>query len=116
VSQATAHGSWILNGRFLQEDFRGEMMGKPFTGRTVLGFDNVKQTFNSVWVSDMQTSMFVTEGRGENGNKVITLEGSSSCPGTGRTNIPMKVVLRVISPDKHTFEMFDGSRGENVKS
>src|SRR5687767_14351893 len=27
VSQATAKGSWQMNGRFLQEDFQGEMMG-----------------------------------------------------------------------------------------
>ena len=116
VSQATAKGQWILNGRFLQEDFQGEMMGQPFRGRSVYGYDNTKQKFESVWISDMQTSMFTTEGKGENGNKVITLEGTASCPATGRTDILMKVVLRVLSPDKHTFEMFDGSRGENAKT
>ena len=114
--QATAKGQWILNGRFLQEDFQGEMMGQPFRGRSVYGYDNTKQKFESVWISDMQTSMFTTEGKGENGNKVITLEGTASCPATGRTDILMKVVLRVLSPDKHTFEMFDGSRGENAKT
>jgi len=116
VSQATAKGSWTMNGRFLQEDFQGEMMGQPFHGRTVLGYDNFRQIFQSVWISDMQTSMFRTEGKGENDNKVIKLEGTSSCPATGRTAIPMKVVLRVLGPDKHTFEMFDGSRGENAKT
>ena len=29
-----------------------------------MGYDNMKQTFNSVWVSDMQTSMFTSEGKG----------------------------------------------------
>ena len=116
ISQATAKGTWAMNGLFLQEDFRGEMMGKQFKGRTLLGYDNVKQTFNSVWVSDMQTSMFVTEGKGENGNKVITLEGTASCPMRERGDIPMKVVLRVLGPDRHTFEMFDVSRGENAKT
>jgi hypothetical protein len=116
VSQGTAKASWTMNGRFLQEDFQGEMMGKPFHGRTLLGFNNIKQTFNSVWVDDMNTAMFVTEGKGENGNKVITLEGRASCAATGRTDIPMKMVLRVISPDKHTFEMFDGSKGENART
>ncbi|HXJ61119.1 MAG TPA: DUF1579 domain-containing protein [Verrucomicrobiae bacterium] len=114
TSHATAKGSWIMNGRFLQEDFQGEMMGKPFHGRTLLGYDNTKQTFNSVWFSDMQTSMFITEGKGEHGNQIITLEGTASCPGTDRTDIPMKVVLRVLSPDTHTFEMFDGNRGEKT--
>jgi len=116
VSQGTAKASWIMNGRFLQEDFQGEMMGKPFNGRTLLGYDNVKQTYNSVWFSDMQTSLFTTEGKGEKGNSVITLEGESSCPGTGRLDVPMKVVLRVVSPSKRTLEMFDSSRGENART
>jgi len=64
----------------------------------------------------MQTSTFVSEGRGDSGYKVITLEGESSCPASGQKDIPMKSVLRVISPDKHTFEMFDGSKGANVKT
>ena len=115
VSQGTAKGTWTLGGRFLQEDFQGEMMGRPFRGRSLLGYDNFKQTFNSVWVSDMQTSMFVTEGKGEIGGKVITLEGKSSCAETGRKDIPMRVVMRVLGPDKHTFEMFDDSAGQNGK-
>jgi hypothetical protein len=109
VSQATEESHWTLNGRFVEGEFHGEMMGKQFTGRSLLGYDNTKQKFNSVWVSDMQTSIFVSEGKGENGNKVITLEGKADCPATGRRDVPMKQVYRVLSPDKHTFEMFDGN-------
>jgi hypothetical protein len=109
VSQATAKASWTLNGHFLEEEFHGEMMGKPFTGRSLMGYDNIKQTFNTVWVSDMQTSILTSEGKGENGNKVITLAGKSNCPATGRKDIPIKTVFRVLSPDKHVFEMFNDS-------
>jgi hypothetical protein len=116
VSKATSKASWTLKGRFLEEEFHGEMMGKPFSGKTLLGFDNTKQTFNSVWVSDTQTSMFTSEGRGDSSNKVITLEGKATCAATGRKDVPMKTVLRVISPDKHVFEMFDGSKGPNTKT
>jgi Protein of unknown function (DUF1579) len=116
VSEATAKANWILDGHFLEEEFHGEMKGKPFTGRSLMGYDNTKQTFNSVWVSDMQTSMFTTEGKGEKGNKVITLEGKATCAATGRRDVPMKTVFRVISPDMHVFEMFDGSRGANAKT
>ena len=116
VSQGTAKSKWTLNGRFLEEEFQGEMMGKPFHGRSLMGFDNTKQTFNSVWVDDLHTSMFTSEGKGESGNKVITLEGKATCPATGRKDIPMKQVIRAISPDKHVFEMFDGSKGPNAKT
>jgi len=114
VTQGTATARWILSGRFLEEEFRGEMMGKPFTGRTLLGYDNTKQTFNSVWVCDTQTSMFVSEGKGDAAN-VITLEGKATCPATEKKDILMKTVYRVINPDKHVLEMFDGSQG-NAKT
>ena len=116
VSQATANARWTLNGRFMEEEFHGEMMGQPFSGLMLLGYDNTKQTFNSVWLSDNQTSMFVSEGKGTHDNKVITLEGKASCPATGRKDVPMKTVLRLIGPDKHVFEMFDGSKGANAKT
>ena len=115
VSQGTSKASWILNGHFLEDEFHGEMMGKPFIGRSLMGYDNIKQTFNTVWVSDMQTAIFTSEGKGENGNKVITLEGKSNCPATGRKDIPMKTVFRVISSDKYVFQMFnDGAKSMEI--
>lgn len=111
VSQGTSKAAWILDGHFLVEEFHGEMMGKPFTGRTLMGYDNTKQTFNTVWVSDSQTSIFTSEGKGEDGNKVITLEGKGNCPATGRKDIPMKTVYRVTGAKQHVFEMFnDGAK------
>jgi len=112
VSQGTSKARWTLNGHFLEDEFHGEMMGKPFTGRSLMGYDNIKQTFNTVWVSDMQTAIFTSEGKGENDNKVITLVGKSNCPATGRKDISMKTVFRVLSPDKYVFEMFN----DNAKS
>ncbi len=115
VSQGTAKASWTLNRHFLEEEVHGEMMGKPFTGRSLMGYDNIKQTFNTVWVSDMQTAMVTSEGKGGKDNKVITLEGKSNCPATGRKDIPMKTVFRVISPDKYVFEMFnDGAKSMEI--
>ncbi len=115
VSQGTSKISWTLNGRFLEEEFHGQMMGEPFTGCCVMGYDNTKQVFNSVWMDDMHTSMFVSEGKADSGYKVITLEGKASCPATGRRDIPMKTVLRMLGPDKHVMEMLDGSQ-DNAKT
>lgn len=116
VSQATAKANWTLKGRFVEAEFNGEMMGKPFLGRSLLGYDNAKQKFISVWVSDIQTSMFTSEGKGDSGYKVITLEGKGDCPATNRKDVPMKQVFRVLGLDKYTFEMFDASKAENVRT
>jgi hypothetical protein len=108
-SQATAEAQWVFGGRFLEEHFRGEFMGKPFNGRCIIGFNNVKQAYQSVWFDDMNTGLFCSEGKGDANS--VTLEGTSSCAATGRTNIPFRCVYRAQGPDKHTFEMFDGSKG-----
>ena len=115
VSKATSKAKWTLNGHFVEEEFHGEMMGKPFQGLMLMGYDNTKQKFNSVWISDMQTSMMTSEGKGEKDNKIITLEGKADCPGTGRKDVLMKLVFRVLSPDKHVLEMFnDGAKSMEI--
>src|SRR5205809_925696 len=40
VTPGTAKVNLTFNGRFLEEEFHGQMMGRPFTGRTLMGFDN----------------------------------------------------------------------------
>src|SRR5687768_5057491 len=72
LSKGTSKSSWVLNGRFVQEDFKGEMMGKPFNGMSLTGFDNQKQKYNTIWVDDMSTSMLLSEGTAENDAKTFT--------------------------------------------
>lgn len=111
ASQGTASAAWKFDGRFLVEEFHGQMMGKEFKGETLLGYDNTKKKYQSVWIADTATSMFVSEGRSDATHKVITFEGEASCAVSGKTNIPMKTVIRLLSPEKHVLEMYDGSRG-----
>lgn len=110
VSQGTSKASWILGGRFLEEEFHGEMMGKPYMGRGLFGFNNTKQKFQSVWLDDVNTAIITAEGKGENGYKVITLEGKVDCAGTGQRDINMKEVFRILSADKHVLEMSHDGR------
>jgi len=122
VSKATAKSTWVMNGRFVQEEFEGEFMGKPFRGRSLTGYDNTKQEYTSVWIDDMHTSLFTSSGKAEltvtgrddAGGQVITLEGKYDCPLTGRKDVPAKQVLRIISRDKHVFEMHDPTRSGNT--
>jgi hypothetical protein len=116
VTKATAKSSWIMNGRFVQEEFNGEFMGKPFHGMSLMGYDNAKQRYDSMWIDDMHTSMFTSDGEAKDGGKVITFEGTYDCPMTGQKDMVMKQVIRIISPDKHVFEMYDPSKGDDAKT
>ena len=116
VSQGSAMSQWVMNGRFVQEEFHGEMMGKPFTGMSLTGYDNMKQKYVSIWIDDVSTSIFVSEGTAEDDGKVITFSGKMDCPFTSEKDIPVKHVLRILGPDKQVFEMYDPRMGENTKA
>jgi hypothetical protein len=115
TTKGTSKSSWAMNGRFVQEEFSGEFMGKPFKGMSLTGYDNTKGKYNNVWVDDMHTSMFTSEGTAENEGKVITLVGKMDCPMTGEKDVAMKQVLRIVSNDKHIFEMHDPRQSPNTK-
>jgi len=116
VTKATAKNTWIMGNRFVQQDFKGEFMGKPFRGMGVTGYDNMKKSYSNVWIDDMSTGMFNAEGKTQDGGKVITFEGTYACPETGELNKPSKQVYRILSRDKHVFEMHDPSKGANTKT
>lgn len=116
VTKATAKSTWAMNGRFVQQEFNGEFMGKPFRGLSFTGYDNARKQYNNVWLDDMHTSLFTSEGGGENSGKVITLEGKYDCPMTGEKDKASKQVIRIINHDKHIYEMHDPGKGAHSKT
>ncbi len=116
VSNGTATVTWAMNGRFVREDFEGDMMGKPFHGMGLTGFDSQKQKYNSVWVDNMSTAIFTSQGAAEQDGKMITFDGKMDCPMTGEKDMTVRHVLRIDSRDRHVFEMHNPSKGDNSKA
>ena len=116
VSKGTSKAEWAMEGRFVREEFQGEVMGKPFHGMSLSGYDNIKQKYNSLWVDDMSTAIFTSEGTSENDSKVITFNSKMDCPMTGEKDMPVKQVIRILNSDKHVFEMHDPRKGEKSKT
>jgi hypothetical protein len=116
VSKATAKSSWTLKKHFVKEEFDGDFMGQPFHGVSYTGYDNVRQKYNSVWIDDMSTTMVTSEGEADSGGKMLTFGGSYACAMTGEKNKEIKQIYRIISPDKHVFEMHDPARSGNTRT
>ena len=115
ITKGSAKSAWTLKGRFVRQEFNGEFMGKPFRGIGFTGYDNVRQTYRSVWIDDMSTTMVTSEGEADTGGKVITLRGHYACAMTGEKNKATTQVYRIVSHDKHVFEMHDPTKGDNSK-
>ena len=116
VSKAKADHIWILDGRFIQEDYQGEAMGKPFQGLGLIGYDNIKKEYVSVWTDSTTTTLMFSAGQFDDRGKVLTLTGSFDDPYTGETR-QTKSVTRIVSDKRHIFEMFEtDSEGNEVKN
>lgn len=111
-SKGTSKTRWILGGRFLQDDFAGDFMGKPMKGLGFTGYDNMKKKYTSVWLDEGGTGIFTSEGAADSAGKVFTFHGKMDDPMTGEKDKKMKYILRIVSADKHTFEMHDLSKGD----
>ena len=114
VTEGKATCEMIMNGRFVVQHMTGQMMGMPFTGMGIVGYDNTTKMHTSVWFDNMGTQMMYTEGDCENHCKVETHYASQMGP----SGEPMKFKLRtnIIDKNKHIFEMYMiGEKGEEFK-
>src|SRR5262245_29414547 len=110
----TATRSMILGGRVLVEDVTGTMMGAPYTGKGMTGYDNVSGKYWSIWMDAMTTGLMVSEG---------TCDAQKACTFTGTWNDPVKkgpvkarMTTRWTSPTTELFEMYGpGKDGKEMK-
>jgi hypothetical protein len=110
----TATRSMTLDGRVLVEDVSSSMMGSPFTGHGMMGYDNVTGKYWSTWNDSMSTGLMVSEG---------TCDSQKNCTFTGHWNDPVKktpvkarMTTRWTSPTTEVFEMYaPGKDGKEFK-
>jgi len=115
-SKGTVTKKMILDGRFLQEDFSGEMMGMPFKGTGMTGYDNLKKQYNSFWVDSTTTAMIYSLGTASKDGKTLTFNTKMDDCMTGEKDKPVRFVIKVEGKDKHIFEFYETSGGKEKKS
>ncbi len=113
-SEGTSERVLILGGRYLQEHYSSTVLGAPFKGFGIVGYDNAKKAYISTWMDTMSTTILVDHGSCDASGKVFTYLGEMDDPYTG-THKKYRTVLRVINNDKHILEMFETAPGENER-
>jgi hypothetical protein len=103
-SSGTSEQKMLFDGRYLQQEFFGDMMGTPFAGFGLCGYDNQKERYVSTWIDSMSTGIFYFEGSGDMENRTITQTCCYEDPVRG----PMKLrsVTRIVDDKTHMFEMY----------
>ncbi len=109
-SIGTAEMKLLLDGRFLYQEFNGQMMGQPFNGIGIDGYDNMRKKYVTAWMDSMGTGIFFMEGTASPDGRTITLRGSHPEPGGGK--MTHRAIWKIIDADNQTFDMYGAHHGQ----
>jgi hypothetical protein len=109
-SSGTAEMRMLLDGRFLYQEYNSQMMGQPFSGIGIDGYDNLTKKYVTAWIDTMGTGIFFMEGTASTDGKTITLRGSHPEPGGGKMS--HRAVWKIVDNNTQTFDMYGAHHGQ----
>jgi hypothetical protein len=108
-SSGTCEQKLILNGHYLQQVYTGDMMGVPFSGINLLGYNNHTKKYESIWIDSMSTAIYFFEGTASPDGKTITQQCSYDDPARGPC--VWRSVTKIKNDNTQEFEMFITPQG-----
>ena len=108
-STGTAEMEMLMGGRFLQQNFNGNMMGQPYSGMGITAYDNLRKRYVSTWIDTMSTGIFMMEGTASADGKTITLKGQHEMPNGAQ--MKHRGVWTLVDANTQIFEMY-GAHGD----
>jgi len=113
--EGTAKSEMILGGRYLKSTHSGTMMGMPFNGLSLEGYDNAKKEFTSIWIDNMGTGTSISTGSYDKATNTITYIGNVYDPMQGK-DVKIRETVKIIDKDHYTIEMYNELDGKEFKS
>jgi hypothetical protein len=111
--KGTSEFSWLMPGRWMKSEWKSSMMGMPFQGFMILGYDNFKQSYVSSTITSLDTALVHAEGDMDPSDKALLSYGTLDEYLTGEHDKMVKYVWRFVSKDKMVLEVHDLPIGEN---
>lgn len=106
----------ILDGKYQEGTYKGDMWGMPFEGRGMTAYDNASKEYIATWVDNMGTGMLVSRGKYDEATKTLTFNGAMVDPVTGKEKM-IKEIITYIDEDTQKMEMFDiDAKGKEFKN
>ncbi|MCZ7648512.1 MAG: DUF1579 domain-containing protein [Planctomycetota bacterium] len=104
----------VLGGRFLKQEYKGEMMGQPFDGLGFDGYDKIKKEYVTVWFDSMGTWPTLFRGKVQEEGKSFEFHATCPCPITNE-EIKFRAVHATVSADSFIFTMYETRGGKENK-
>lgn len=115
-TKGTTTVKWILDKRFLLEEYKGEMLMPdetggmkkvPYEGMGTLGYDNYRNMYTGTWMSNLQTNILTMTGSFDQSGKVLRMFGEMDEPMLNITGRMVKYMTTYKDNDTRVFECFD---------
>ena len=118
VTKGRATFKLIFDGRFHYGDFLGEFMGSPFKGINIMGYDNAKKEFFSIWLDNSTTSVLSAKGTYDADTEKFQFHAETFDPYSGQT-LEMREEARFASEDEYISVTYakpkDGEEFKNME-
>jgi hypothetical protein len=105
-STATSTAAWSMDGRWMEETFDGNMWGMPFKGRNLLGYDNFRNEYVSIWTDNLSTAPMISRGTYDPATKTMTMIANVDDVMTGTRDLPVRQVVTMQDATHTTMEMY----------
>jgi len=114
-STTTSKTEMIMGGRYLVSKTTGNMMGMPFEGMSIMGYDNSTKLFTSTWVDNFGTGTLTLVGSWDGPTKSLILKGKMIDPMTGKETWS-KQITKFVDNNTQEMEMYDNKNGTETKT
>ena len=111
----TAVNKMVLGGRYQESVNTSTMMGMPFEGHGLLGYNNATKMFESSWIDNFGTGVMKMTGAWDAATKSITMTGKGVDPAS-MTEKDSRQVFTVVDDKTQTMAMYGpGPDGKEFK-
>jgi len=112
-TEGSASAKMILGGRFIQQSFKGQVMGQPFEGLLHIGYDTVTKQYVSTWMDSMSPFLYVSRGVKKDGE--LSMAGKEPDM-TGTKLIDSRMVTKWVNENQYTVTFYSSMTGNEMKT
>jgi len=118
ISQSEVTNKMVFDGRYQVSNHKGNFMGMPFEGMSILAYDNSKKKFVSTWIDNMGTGIMNMEGDWNPSTKSIEFKGKMTDPSRPGKDCEVREVFTFVDDNTQKMEMYgpDSKTGKEFKT
>lgn len=116
TSTGTAVYTPLMDGRYIQGEYKGTFNGMPFQGLGLTGYDNVARHFTATWADNMSTSIMLMTGTYDPAAKTFTYKGDMDDMMKPGAKVKVRQIVKVLGDDSHVMEWYESRGGKELKT